>query len=554
MRLEGTDIEGYLAHQHDMIILTAIEEAKQGAEDHIQEMQRKWAANEWAQARHKFMESLGHRAYRWEGQVAPTPAKDFSNAPQSHPATGGAPFSPTPQKGAGLFSPQSGARLKPGYGSAVAMLDSRPPLSDLLSSQAAVIRKLNLSSHSSAHLGSAAAGADGSTARNREPVPAPGSVKPYAQLAACVRVPEQAGGRALVSDGLNKAEMLAYKAHLQLLASMVGETNVQRSSASSARDVLVSSTSTRQVPATFISAPGESGVPPAGYFSGLCLDPTDFSHAAASSQFQAAEERRQWLSQGAKSYLEVQYWDVLSHSLDEAVQRDGWQMLSSAEGYSRQQRLRSYVAYLQHSRQLPAQCARILATSASTATSAQEPMSPATPMQRYRSTSTASTATNAQPTPLWVFVYHCLRVGDLAAVTAELSASMTRGHCEGGGAALTVLQTMLQLQTPPATTRQSRASSVTLPEHEARALVDAMQQCRAQFERESHSDDATCDPYRQLVFNLLGLASKEDLASNAIPGFSLEDFLWSNLWFVQYVRLLQPSVGAGAFATPLSAK
>lgn len=41
MRLEGTDIEGYLAHQHDMIILTAIEEAKQGAEDHVQEMQRR---------------------------------------------------------------------------------------------------------------------------------------------------------------------------------------------------------------------------------------------------------------------------------------------------------------------------------------------------------------------------------------------------------------------------------------------------------------------------------------------------------------------------------
>lgn len=43
MRLEGTDIEGYLQHQHDMIILTAIEEARQGAEDHVQEMQRRYA-------------------------------------------------------------------------------------------------------------------------------------------------------------------------------------------------------------------------------------------------------------------------------------------------------------------------------------------------------------------------------------------------------------------------------------------------------------------------------------------------------------------------------
>lgn len=47
MRLEGTDIEGYLAHQHDMIILTAIEEAKQGAEDHVQEMQRRYPPILW---------------------------------------------------------------------------------------------------------------------------------------------------------------------------------------------------------------------------------------------------------------------------------------------------------------------------------------------------------------------------------------------------------------------------------------------------------------------------------------------------------------------------
>ena len=558
MRLEGTDIEGYLAHQHDMIILTAIEEAKQGAEDHVQEMQRRWAASEWAQARHKFMESLGHRAYRWEGQSAPTPAKDFSSALAVVPATG-APFSsPTPQKGSSIFSPSSAAaahRSKPLYGGAVSKLDTRAPLSDLLSSQAGVVRRLNLSSHSSAHLRTDASGAVSSTAGNREPVPAPGSVKPYSQLASCVRVPEHPSGRALVSDGLSKAELLAYKAHLQLLASAVGETNVQRGSASSARELLVSNSSTRQIPAAFASAPGETGVPPAGYFAGLCLDLTDFAPAAASSQFQAAEERRQWLTQGTKSYLEVQYWDVLSHSLDEAVQRDGWQVLSSAEGSSRQQRLRSYVAYLQNSRQLPAQCANILATSAPATAGIQEPLSPSTPMNRYRSTiNTPSSATNFPPAPLWVFVYHCLRVGDLSTVTAELSACMTRGHCEGGAAALTVLQTILQLQVPASTSRQSSRGSATLPEHEARALVDAMQQCRAQFERGAHSDESTCDPYRQLVFNLLGLANKEDLASNAIPGFSLEDFLWSHLWFIQHVRLLQPNLGSGAFNTPLVAK
>lgn len=42
MGLEGTDLEGYLAHHHDMIILTSIEESRQLAEQHLQNMQRRY--------------------------------------------------------------------------------------------------------------------------------------------------------------------------------------------------------------------------------------------------------------------------------------------------------------------------------------------------------------------------------------------------------------------------------------------------------------------------------------------------------------------------------
>ena len=41
MGLEGTDLEGYLAHHHDMIILTSVEESRQLAEQHLQSMQRR---------------------------------------------------------------------------------------------------------------------------------------------------------------------------------------------------------------------------------------------------------------------------------------------------------------------------------------------------------------------------------------------------------------------------------------------------------------------------------------------------------------------------------
>lgn len=42
MQLEPTDIDGYLAHHHDMIVLSAIEDARRASEEDVQEMQRRY--------------------------------------------------------------------------------------------------------------------------------------------------------------------------------------------------------------------------------------------------------------------------------------------------------------------------------------------------------------------------------------------------------------------------------------------------------------------------------------------------------------------------------
>ncbi len=41
-RLEGTDIEGYLSHHHDMIILSAIDESRKIAEEDANTTQKKY--------------------------------------------------------------------------------------------------------------------------------------------------------------------------------------------------------------------------------------------------------------------------------------------------------------------------------------------------------------------------------------------------------------------------------------------------------------------------------------------------------------------------------
>eukprot|EP01031_Cornospumella_fuschlensis_P041677 gene41677-50858_t len=59
--IEGIDLENYLAHHHDMIVLTAIQSSKQVTEDYMQDMQRKWLMQEWDAARAQFAERIGHR-------------------------------------------------------------------------------------------------------------------------------------------------------------------------------------------------------------------------------------------------------------------------------------------------------------------------------------------------------------------------------------------------------------------------------------------------------------------------------------------------------------
>jgi hypothetical protein len=150
---------------------------------------------------------------------------------------------------------------------------------------------------------------------------------------------------------------------------------------------------------------------------------------------------------------------------------------------------------------------------------------------------------------------------DLAQTELELWVS--REYDNGQSSVLSVLQLMMLLKTKASNTaaataasgggvggsvsRQQRAvvsSEPLLRDNEVRLLHESILQCRSFYERElrSEEDQSMQDPYRCMLFNLFGLADKDGLAGSSIPGFSLEDFMWSNLWFVDNVRLLKPSL------------
>ena len=69
----------------------------------------------------------------------------------------------------------------------------------------------------------------------------------------------------------------------------------------------------------------------------------------------------------------------------------------------------------------------------------------------------------------------------------------------------------------------------TLSQQNCAELLTAMLSCGALFDEERQNNHHA-DPYRVCILNLLSLRDQQALP----PAAALEDFLWSNLWFIQW--------------------
>jgi hypothetical protein len=65
-----------------------------------------------------------------------------------------------------------------------------------------------------------------------------------------------------------------------------------------------------------------------------------------------------------------------------------------------------------------------------------------------------------------------------------------------------------------------------------------MAECARLYDFERQKPEREADPYREMVLNLLSLHDQVGLSEASIPGSTLEDFLWGNLWFVQGEQLV----------------
>ena len=259
--------------------------------------------------------------------------------------------------------------------------------------------------------------------------------------------------------------------------------------------------------------------PNPGAYSAICYD-ADASRSAGkavSEHAHLARRQRLALTMGCKRHLEYQMREIWSDFVDTAVQSGQMMPHTSVKGQSGRQRLRSYVCIHDQMGLLGEQSAR---------------------MKNPRD----------NMTPVWPFVYHCLRVGDLEGAEEELVTCASAGlHVEE--AILVVIRLfrgiIAQLdRTSNApggvgsalhTSREVLPSSL-LSSLEKADLDKALYKCRDLCEEEEQKADELRNSYRLFILNLVSLTDVDSLLH---PSPEIEHYLWGALWFVQWEGLLK---------------
>ena len=239
---------------------------------------------------------------------------------------------------------------------------------------------------------------------------------------------------------------------------------------------------------------------PAKYFSTVCFSPSDVNTAALS-------EKKRFLTYHALKHFQDQIWGDWSTAVDTSVQQGLLQLPPSNAGESRIQRLRAYVGQLWFSGDITP--TRYLTLSPSTA--------------------------NGREIPVYAFIYHCLRIGEFNGAIKEIEGCIKSGVKDVEKELLTCLvgyQTIVKAMTDNITIINPFSQS------ESDALVKAINVCGVLYEEEKNKNEKDLDSYKEYVFNILSMRNQNGLSETTIPGFSLEDYLWGNLWFIQWGVLI----------------
>ena len=296
-------------------------------------------------------------------------------------------------------------------------------------------------------------------------------------------------------DGLSQKDLEGYQDMIMMISSVVDES--------------------RRVPCK------------PGAFSAICFEPnikatSSASMSNASSNVSAdrrnlllhargVRRKKLILTTGCKAHLENQMRDLWFDFVDSAVQSGRMTVYASKAGESSRQKTRSYVCI--HNQ-----------------------------MGLLRDYSSKVINPVDNDTPVWPFVYHCLRIGDLEGAELELTTCLSAGlHVEECIVVIlklfrriTSALTRFDYADPDTSTHVDPSDLLT--SLEKNDLNMALFECRNLYELEVQKPDEVQNFYRLFVLNLLSLTDVDNLNS---PTDEIEHYLWGCLWFIQWEGTLK---------------
>jgi hypothetical protein len=281
-------------------------------------------------------------------------------------------------------------------------------------------------------------------------------------------------------DDMNLQELVFYKDVVKMMSEIVGENS------------------------------DSALCPPGGAYSSICFR----EDSVGAVQMRRARGR---LTLGAKRHLEQQKFEEWSAEVDEAVNKGRLRVAEAGPSESRQQRIRSFVGFNFHMGNI------VVPSDAA-----------------FSPKNAAVSEVGEVKVPVWAYVYHCLRVGELAGAVAEISRCRAAGH-RIDEKVLVCLETALLVAEPDG------PELTALQRH---ALFDAMYRCQVLFQEEYDKpadrpqDAHSRDPFKALVLSMLSIKCDQDVMSELLGDVlgannQIEDFLWGSLWSVAWAGVAQ---------------
>jgi hypothetical protein len=447
-----------------------------------------WIANNWSVARKEFLESLGHRTQGWTknqpNQNNTSSNWSVGNSLYHNPST---PYSASTDEPPLLLL--SGGLV--GGGNSSTYLKNRKKkigLSKLLDLHSEVVLGLN-EDKGILNLTST------NTNTNKKI-----STRPILKFMDICASSESFSTGELQADGLDNDDISCYYSILNMLSEMVNENSKN----------------------SF----------PAGYFSPLCFNPEYENIQIMNMNINEYDSKlrteqndlHQILSNGAIKHFTIQKWKQLEETVEELKQCGKLYLpqsqIDNNGGNSKHSKIRAYVRHLYETDTLYTEDSIFLSSSSSS--SSAPPLSP------------------IDGCPIWAVVYYCLRVGDFTGAKNELARCISNKTIVQKTKYYEAAYNALEFY------EMFNDEKISLDNEEFGNAIFYCEECYLESKAEvdkmlqyGYIQDIGIDPYGIFVLNLFGLDNTDDLTEPDISMWSIEDLLWSNLWFIKWNRFIK---------------